>query len=108
VKNFLSRYLAFAAGAWLYFGWIARADDDHSWRVTSPDHGQTFAYGTEQNRVWAERGRDRHLAVLLNFTNDPFVDRQNPREYDNFTLPWRASTLISWVSTKSTYCPMPR
>ncbi len=56
------------------------------WRIASPDHEQTFAYGMETNRVWAERGRDRHLTVLLSFTNDPFVDRQNPREYDNFTF----------------------
>jgi hypothetical protein len=64
----------------------APADTRHSWRVASPDHEQTFAYGTETNRVWAERGRDRHLALLLNFTNDPYVDRQNPRQYDNFTF----------------------
>ena len=62
------------------------ANARHSWRVASPDHEQTFTYGTETNRVWAERGRDRHLVVLLDFTNDPYVDRQNPRQYDNFTF----------------------
>ncbi len=56
------------------------------WFITSPDHEQTFSYGTESNRAWAERGRDHHLVLLINFTNDPFVDRQNPREYDNFTF----------------------
>ena len=52
--------------------------------MTSPDHEQTFSYGTETDRVWTER--NGHLALLLNFTNDPFVDRANPREYDNFTF----------------------
>ena len=56
------------------------------YRVISPDHGETFAYGMEQNRVLAERGPDRHLVLLLNYTNDPFVDRDNPRQYDNFTF----------------------
>jgi len=64
-----------------------------SWRVASADHDQTFAYGSETNRVWAERGRDRHLAVLLSFTNDPFVDRMNPRQYDNFTFTFPAVRL---------------
>jgi hypothetical protein len=62
-------------------------------QVTSPDHEQTFAYGTEQSRTWAERGRDRHLAVLLDFTNDPYVDRSNPRQYDDFTFSFPNVTL---------------
>ncbi len=73
-------------GAGLFLAPSAWADPRQFWRVASPDHEQTFAYGTETNRVWAERGRDRHLVVLLDFTNDPFVDRQHPREYDNFTF----------------------
>jgi hypothetical protein len=56
----------------------------HFWQLVSPNHEQTFAYGTETNRVWTAWGRDRHLALLLDYTNDPFVDRQNPRQYDNF------------------------
>jgi len=36
----------------------------------------------EQSLVWKLWGR--HLALLLNFTNDPYVDYNNPREYDNF------------------------
>lgn len=64
----------------------AWADTRHFWSIASPNHEQTFAYGSEQSRVWVERGRDRHLAVLLDFTNDPYVDDDNPRQYDNFTF----------------------
>ena len=74
--------LAFVVG-WFLLGTAAQAGIYH---VTSPDHGQTFSYGSEQHRAWAERGSDRHLVVLLDYTNDPYVDRQNPREYDNFTF----------------------
>jgi hypothetical protein len=52
------------------------------WRVASPDHEQTWAYGTETGRVW--KNWHGHLALLLHYTNDPFVDRQNPRQYDDF------------------------
>ena len=58
------------------------ADDAHFWRVFSPDHEQTYAYGLENNRflkLW--RG---HLALFLEFTNAPAVARNNPRQYDNF------------------------
>ena len=65
---------------------LALADEPHVWTLVSPDHEQTFAYGMETNRVLSQWGRDKHLAVLLSFTNDPFVDRNNPREYDNFTF----------------------
>jgi hypothetical protein len=82
-----------AIGAWLFIAASAQAEPGHFFRVASPDHEQTFAYGSEQNRVWAERGHDRHLAVLLNFTNDPFVDRQNPRQYDNFSFSFPGVTL---------------
>ncbi|MCE0485073.1 MAG: hypothetical protein LV479_12655 [Methylacidiphilales bacterium] len=64
----------------------ARASTPHVWYVTSPDYGQTFAYGSEQSRAWGVRGTDRHLALYLNYTNDPFVDRNNPRQYDNFVF----------------------
>jgi hypothetical protein len=60
------------------------AAEAHAWRVFSPDHEQTFAFGTETSRVWTQWGRDRHLALLLSFTNDPYVDQDNPRTYDNF------------------------
>jgi hypothetical protein len=71
----------------------AHAYTRHFWSVTSPDHEQTFAYGTEKNRAWAERGRDRHLAVRLGFTNDPYVDRDNPRRYDNFIFSFPGVTV---------------
>ena len=77
-------------GLWLLLGSGAQAD---VFRVTSPDHGQTFAYGTETNRALEERGRDRHLVVMLNYTNDPYVDRNNPREYDSFTFAFPGITL---------------
>jgi hypothetical protein len=94
VKRFSAALLGLAvAAAWLFVGPCAQAFAPHSWRIPSPDHEQTFAYGTEQNRVWAERGRDRHLVVLLNFTNDPFVERSNPRQYDNFIFAFPNVTL---------------
>ena len=71
----------------------ARADARHVWYVASPDHGQTFAYGSEQSRVWCVRGGNRHLALLLNFTNDPYVDRINSRQYDYFTFNFPQITL---------------
>jgi hypothetical protein len=80
-KGFLA---ALALAAWLAAMLMASAAGTHFWRIVSPDHEQTFAYGSETNRVWMPWGRDRHLALLLDFTNDPYVDRQNPRAYDNF------------------------
>ncbi len=65
---------------------VASADTRHFWRVASPDHEQTFTYGTETNRIWAERGRDRHLVLLLDFTNDPYVDRAEPEAVRQFHL----------------------
>jgi len=62
--------------------WSARADEHHVYRVASPDHEQTFAYGTEQGRSWMQRSRT--LVAIMKFTNDPFVDRNNPRQYDMF------------------------
>ncbi len=80
--------LAFAA--WLAVAPSAFASGTHFWRLVSPDHEQTFAYGSETNRVLAEWGRDGHLAVRLNFTNDPFVDWDNPRQYDDFRFDFPA------------------
>jgi hypothetical protein len=88
-----ARCLLAVLGAGLVAMATARADTPHFYRVASPDHEQTFAFGTETNRVWAVRGADRYLAVLLNFTNDPYVDRLNPRQYDNFTFGFPAVTL---------------
>jgi len=93
MKRFSPLFLGLAMGAWLLITSSAQADTRHFWRVPSPDHEQTFAYGSEQSRVWAERGRDRHLAVLLHFTNDPYVDGTNPRRYDNFIFSFPGVTL---------------
>jgi hypothetical protein len=59
-----------------------------AWAVTSPYHGQTFAYGTEWRRAWATspRGNPRHLLLFLDYTNDPYIDNSNPREYDSFSF----------------------
>lgn len=94
MKKFSAVFLGLAViGAWLFIVPSAQASNQHFWRVPSQDHEQTFTYGSETNRVLAERGSDKHLAVLLNFTNDPYVDRQNPRQYDNFTFSFPGVTL---------------
>ena len=62
----------------------SRAYAAHVWSVTSPDHEQTFAYGTESQRSWSARGN--HLLLFIGYTNDPFVDRNNPRQYDFFSF----------------------
>ena len=68
--------------AFMAMGAPASAATNHFWQITSPDHAQTFAYGTETNRVWKQWGS--HLALLLDYTNDPYVDYNFPRQYDNF------------------------
>jgi hypothetical protein len=71
-------------------GWLllaltcSRVYASQVWSVTSPDHEQTFAYGTETRRQWSARGN--HLVLFIDFTNDPFVDRSNPRQYDSFSF----------------------
>jgi hypothetical protein len=55
-----------------------------AWAITSPNHEQTFAYGTESRREWSARGN--HLVLFIDYTNDPFVDRDNPRQYDSFSF----------------------
>jgi hypothetical protein len=79
--------LLLIAGAWIAAMTPGVADSAHFWRVFSPDHEQTFACGMETNRVlklW--RG---HFAILLTFTNDPYVDYNNPRQEDNFRFDFR-------------------
>ena len=90
MKHFMPLLLGLVIGLSFTF---AQAAEQHFWRVQSPDHEQTFAYGTEQNRIWKQWGRDNHLALLLNYTNDPFVDRVNPRQYDNFRFDFPQVTL---------------
>lgn len=84
MKSGVLASLGLAACIWFLSAPCAMAAKQHVWYVVSPDHGQTFTYGTEQSRVWATWGRDRHLALQLNYTNDPFVSRTEAREYDNF------------------------
>jgi hypothetical protein len=74
------RLLAFCALA------VPMVASAHLYIVTSPTHEQTFAYGSEQHQAWVTRGPDRHLAVVAEFTNDPYVDRIEPRQYDDFTF----------------------
>jgi hypothetical protein len=52
--------------------------------VPSPTHEQTYAFRSERHQQWLARGPDRHLALAAEFTNDPYVDRINVREYDDF------------------------
>jgi hypothetical protein len=56
----------------------------HLYMVASPTHEQTFAYGSERHQAWMTRGADRHLALSAEFTNDPYVDRIETRQYDDF------------------------
>ncbi len=84
MKNGILIFLGLVASILFFSAPCALAAKRHVWYVVSPDHGQTFSYGTEQSRVWSTWGRNRHLALQLNYTNDPFVSRTEPREYDNF------------------------
>jgi hypothetical protein len=58
----------------------------HIYLIPSPTHEQTFAFGSERHQQWLTIGHDRHLALHTEFTNDPYVDRTNPRQYDDFTF----------------------
>jgi hypothetical protein len=75
--------LCLAAGLLLAVS-SSRAQASQVWSITSPNHEQTFAYGTESHRSWSARGN--HLLLFIDFTNDPFVDRGNPRQYDSFSF----------------------
>ena len=70
-----------------------QAVSSRTWIVSSPTHEQTFAYGSESHRQWMVRGRDRHLALSTEFTNDPYVDRVEPRQYDDFVFDFPEITL---------------
>jgi hypothetical protein len=63
---------------------LAHAGDRHVWQVSSPHHEQTFTFGSERNRAWVQRGA--HLGIVIHFTNDPYVDRIEPRLYDDFSF----------------------
>ena len=55
---------------------------ENLWLVPSSNHEQTFAYGSERHHQWINR--NGHLALYIEFTNDPYVDRINIRQYDDF------------------------
>jgi hypothetical protein len=54
----------------------------HIWYVTSPDHGQTYAYGSEVSRQWAVRGARQHLTLLTTYDNEPWAMGGNIRRDD--------------------------
>jgi len=90
-------FLFLAIFAWVtMFGVVnsLQAATQHVWYLTSPDHGQTYAYGSETNRVWTERGPDHHLALYSTFSNEPFAQGGN-RRYDYFTFNFPHVTLGS-------------
>lgn len=67
-------------------GWlgISPALEARTLFIVSPDHAQTFVFGTETQRAWTEIGPHKRLGLILHYTNDPYVDRDNPRRYDSF------------------------
>jgi hypothetical protein len=65
----------------------------HLYLASSPTHEQTFAYGSERHQAWIVSGPGHHLALAAEFTNDPYVDRVNPRQYDDFTFDFPAIRL---------------
>jgi hypothetical protein len=62
-----------------------------TWEISSPEHEQTFAFGSERDRQWMVLGN--HLGIAIHFTNDPYVDVDNPRRYDDFTFDFPSVTL---------------
>jgi hypothetical protein len=72
----------------IYSAGLVKAE---TWEVTSPDQGQTFAYGSERSRQWFTQGG--HLALAMHFTNDPYVDTINFRQYDDFIFNFPNLTL---------------
>jgi len=84
----------FAAGLLGFFAAMALGEAaPHSWVVKSPTHEQTFSYGSERHRQWITQGPERHLALSVEFTNDPYVDRIEPRQYDDFIFDFPEITL---------------
>jgi hypothetical protein len=62
-----------------------------TWEIASPDHEQTYAFGSERHRQWMNV--HGHLAIAMGFTNDPYVDTFNPRQYDDFIFDFPDVTL---------------
>jgi len=55
------------------------------WYVTSPNHGQTYAYGSETRHAWAMLGSSNHLALYATYSNEPFAEGGN-RRFDDFVF----------------------
>jgi hypothetical protein len=84
----MGKFLAAFLLAIICSGGLARAE---TWDVPSPDQNQTFAYGSERSRQWFAQGG--HLALAIHFTNDPYVDTINFRQYDDFVFNFPNLTL---------------
>ncbi len=54
------------------------------WKVGSPDHRQTYAYGSERHRQRLLLGK--HLGIYMEFTNDPYVGWTETRQFDDFVF----------------------
>jgi len=68
------------------FAWGSPAQARQTiWRVISPDHGQTYAYGSEVRQSWAMLGPDHHLALYAKYSNEPYAEGAG-RRYDDFTF----------------------
>ncbi len=85
MRRFIPALAVFTCSLWLLSAPTVLASS-HAWRVESPDHGQTYAFGSEKRRAWMETGPDRHLTLFMELTNDPYVDIDNPRRWDTFTF----------------------
>jgi len=84
MNRFVRATLALVLAAVL-FGHLPAHAAQHVWEVTSPNHGQTYAYGSEQSRTWKMVPPANHLALFTTYTNEPFANGSNIR-YDNFTF----------------------
>jgi len=91
MSRFYGRWMLVAA--LLLAGLPLRADNSRFWTVTSPNHGQTYAYGSEQHQAWAALGNPPHLALYTTFTNDPYIEGSAARRYDYFTFNFPQVTL---------------
>jgi len=85
MKNSVRTLLTFIGMSMVLLGLPLLADEQHVWHVTSPDHGETYAYGSEASRVWKTLGPDNHLALYATYNNEPFAEGSN-RRYDYFTF----------------------
>ena len=78
--------MTLACLGWFSLNAPVQAYSKQYWEVVSPNHGQTYAYGSLLRKAWMAQDKDQHLALLLTYTNDPFVDNVAPRRYDYFTF----------------------